>query len=141
LLALLTLSRRCIDALSSLLSLVLTAFATVITLVSVIPAAVVVAASSSAAALHPPSMVGCCVTYSVVCHPIYHQLPSSSCNHQHFCRQPPSPIANLCQPLSYPSNLPLPSMVVAVFSARPAAYQLNHQAENVFMFPHLDLGL
>jgi hypothetical protein len=29
--------------------------------------------------------------------------------------------------------------LVVAFSARPAAYQLNHQAENVFMFPHLDL--
>ena len=29
--------------------------------------------------------------------------------------------------------------LVVAFSARPAAYQLNHQAENVFIFPHLDL--
>jgi hypothetical protein len=29
--------------------------------------------------------------------------------------------------------------LVVVFSARPAAYQPNNQAENVFMFPHLDL--
>jgi len=36
---------------------------------------------------------------------------SSSCDHQHFRRQPPSPIANLRQPLSYPSPSPLLSMV------------------------------
>ena len=31
--------------------------------------------------------------------------------------------------------------LVVLFSARPAAYQLNYQSENVFMFPHLDLFL
>ena len=29
--------------------------------------------------------------------------------------------------------------LVVAFSTCPAAYQLNHQAENIFMFPHLDL--
>ena len=29
--------------------------------------------------------------------------------------------------------------LVVAFSARPAAYQLNHQADNVFIFLHLDL--
>jgi hypothetical protein len=29
--------------------------------------------------------------------------------------------------------------LVVAFSARPAAYQLNHQADNVFIFPHFDL--
>jgi hypothetical protein len=29
--------------------------------------------------------------------------------------------------------------LVVAFSARPAAYQLNHQSDNVFIFPHLDL--
>jgi hypothetical protein len=29
--------------------------------------------------------------------------------------------------------------LVVAFSVRPAAYRLNHQAENVFMFSFLDL--
>jgi hypothetical protein len=29
--------------------------------------------------------------------------------------------------------------LAVVFSARPAAYLLNPQAENIFMFPHFDL--
>jgi hypothetical protein len=37
------------------------------------------------------------------------------------------------------SLLLVPLFLVVVFSTRPAAYQLNHQDENVFMFPHLDL--
>ena len=49
-------------------------------------------------------------TKDVVC-PICHPPLSSSCDCQHFLRRPPSPIANLRQPLSYPSPLPLPSMV------------------------------
>ena len=65
----------------------------------------------------PPSMVGCCVAPSFVCHPIRHPLLSSLCNCQHFSRWPLSPITNLCQPLfccscpGRPSPLPLPSMV------------------------------
>jgi len=51
----------------------------------------------------PPSMVGCCVTYSVVCCLICHPPLSSLCDHQHFCRRPPSPIADLCQLLFYRS--------------------------------------
>ena len=38
------------------------------------------------------------------CHRCSPHLPlSSSCNCQHFCRQPPPPIADLHQPLFYPS--------------------------------------
>jgi hypothetical protein len=37
------------------------------------------------------------------------------------------------------SLLLVPLFLVVAFSARPAAYQLNHQDENVFMFPQLDL--
>ena len=65
----------------------------------------------------PPLMVGCCVAYSFVCHPLCHLPLSSLCDHQHFRRRPPSPIADLCQPLFYrscpghPSPLPIPSMV------------------------------
>jgi hypothetical protein len=38
-----------------------------------------------------------------------------------------------------PLSLLLVPLLVVAFSARPAAYQLNHQDEYVFMFPHLDL--
>jgi hypothetical protein len=38
------------------------------------------------------------------------------------------------------SLLLVPLFLVVAFSARPAAYQLNHQEdENLFMFPHLDI--
>jgi len=41
---------------------------------------------------------------------------------------------------SLPPLLLLLMLLLAVaISAHPAAYQLKHQAENVFMFPHLDL--
>jgi hypothetical protein len=41
---------------------------------------------------------------------------------------------------SPPLSLLLVSLfLVVAFSARPAAHQLNHQDENVFMFPLLDL--
>ena len=65
----------------------------------------------------PPSMVGCCVAYSVVCRPICYSPLSSSCDCQLFRRRPPSSIADLRQPLfyrscpSHPSPSPLPSMV------------------------------
>jgi len=101
-------SHRRVVTLSSSLSLVLTAFAAAIALTSVIAAAVVVATNAAAAALR---RWGCCAAYSVVCHPICHPPPSLLRDRQHFCRWPPSPIANLRQPLSYPSPLPLPSMV------------------------------
>ena len=69
----------------------------------------------------PPLMVGCCVAYSVVCRPICHTPLSSSCDRQHFRRRPPSPIANLCQPLSYPSPSPLPSMVGCCIPCPPSS--------------------
>ena len=59
----------------------------------------------------PLLIVGCCAAYSVVCRPICHPPLLSSCDCQHFCRQPPSPTTDLCQQLSYPSTLPIPSMV------------------------------
>jgi hypothetical protein len=59
----------------------------------------------------PPLMVGCCVAYSFICHLICHPPLSSSFDRQHFCRWPPSQIANLRQPLSYPSPSLLLSMV------------------------------
>jgi hypothetical protein len=37
---------------------------------------------------------------------------------------------------SPPLTMLLVPLLVVAFSARPAAYQLNHQDENVFMFPH-----
>ena len=97
------LSHRRVVTLSSSLLLVLTAFAAAIALTSVI--------NNNDCCCSPPSMVGCCAAYSIVCHPICHPSPLLLRKHQHFCCWPPSLIANLPQPLSYPSPLPLPSMV------------------------------
>jgi hypothetical protein len=54
----------------------------------------------------------------------------------------PSPVAP--SPSTFASRCPIHHLrrsrrwLVVAFSARPAAYQLNHQADNVFIFPHLD---
>ena len=80
---------------------------------------------------------------------------SSRCCHRcRCCRRPlpslsslypiaPSPVAP--SPSTFASRCPIHHLcrsrcwLVVAFSARPAAaYQLNHQADNVFMFPHLD---
>ena len=79
---------------------------------------------------------------------------SSCCRHRcHCCRRPspslsslypiaPSPVAP--SPSTFASRCPIHHLrrsrrwLVVAFSARPAAYQLNHQADNVFIFPHLD---
>ena len=73
----------------------------------------------------PPSMVGCCVAYSVVCRPICHPPLSSSCDHQHVCRRPPSLIAKLRQPLSYQTTLPLPLMDGWQLCSLPAQQHTN----------------
>ena len=92
----------------------------------------------------PTLMVGCCVAYSVVCRPICHPQISSSCDHQHFRRRPPAAGGRPLSP-TFTSRCPIHHLchscrwLVVAFSAHPAAYQLNYKAENVFMFPHLDL--
>jgi len=55
----------------------------------------------------------------------------------------PSPVAP--SPSTFASRCPIHHLrcfrrwLVVAFSTRPAAYQLNHQADNVFIIPHLDL--
>jgi hypothetical protein len=68
-------------------------------------------------------MVGCCVAYSVVCLPVCHPRFCYCAIANTFAvgRRPPSPIANLCQPLSYPSPSPLPSMVGCCIRRLPSS--------------------
>jgi hypothetical protein len=68
-----------------------------------------------------------------------HPLPSSLSSYPIV----PSPVAP--SPSTFASRCPIHHLrrtrqwLVVSFSARPAAYQLNYQADNVFIFPHLDL--
>jgi hypothetical protein len=55
------------------------------------------------------------------------------CNEHSLRRQKTAAAATL------PRRKPIRRAAATAFSARPAAYQLNHQAENFFMFPHLEL--
>jgi hypothetical protein len=123
--------------------LVLTAFAAAIALASVIAAAVVVAANAADAALcrwlvivsSTPSSAaqssirrfchcGIVNTFAAGRHPL---LPTFA-SHCYIALVPA--IHHLCRSRRW---------LDVVFSTHPAAYQLYHQAENVFMFPHLDL--
>ncbi len=123
--------------------LVLTAFDAAIDLSSVIAAAVVVAANAAAAALRrwlvavssTPSSAAQTVirhfrhraiinTFAAGCRP----LSPTFASHCSITLVPA--IHHLCR-----SRL----WLVVALSAQPAAYRLNQQAENVFMFPHLDL--
>ena len=113
--------------------LVLTAFAADIALASAIAAAVVVAANAAAAALH--GWLLCCLLHCL--------LPDLSSAAFVIVRS-----STLLPPATVPYRQPLPAAVLSLLSrssitfAAPVdgwllcAYQLNHQAENVFMFPH-----
>jgi len=125
------------------LSLVFTAFATAIASASVITAAVVAAANAAAAALHqwlvvvlPAPLSAARSVIRRFCHPAIINTFAAG-------RRSLSPtfasrcsialvqaIHHLCHSRRW---------LIVTFSARPAAYQLNHQTENVFMFPHLNI--
>jgi hypothetical protein len=126
-----------------LVSLVLTAFAAAIALaLSVITAAIVVAANAAAAALHRWLVVVSPTLLSAARSVIRRFRHRAIVNSFAVGRRPLSPtFASRCSialvPVIHHLRRSRQWLVVA-FSARPAAYQLNHQAENVFMFPHLD---
>jgi hypothetical protein len=119
------------------LSLVFTAFAAAIALASVIAAAVVVAANAAAAALRGWLVVVSPTPLSATQSVIHRFRHRSIVNTFAASRHPLSP--------AFASRCPIHRLrrsrrwLVVAFSTCPAAYQLNHQAENVFMFPHLDL--
>jgi hypothetical protein len=112
-------------------------FAAASALASVIPAAVVVAANAAAAANHQ---------WLVVVSPTPSSAAQSVIRRFRHCA-----IVNTFAAISHPPSLTFASRcpihhlhyshrwLVVAFSTCTAAYQLNHQAENVFMFPHLDL--
>jgi len=123
--------------------LVLTVFTAAIALASVIAAAVVVAANAAAAALRRwlvvVSSTPSSATRSVIrcfCHRAivntfaagHRPLSPTFASRCSIALVPP--IHHLCRSRRW---------LVFAFSACPAAHRLNHQAENIFMFPHLDL--
>ena len=124
---------------------VLTAFAATIVLASVIAAAAVVAANAAAAALRrwlvvvsstPSSAARSVIRRFCRCHrAIINTFAGGRC--------PLSPTfishCSIALVLSIHHLHHSHRWLVVAFSARPSAYRLNHQADNVFMFPHLDL--
>jgi hypothetical protein len=130
------------------LSLVLTAFAVAIaatiTLASVVATAVVVATTAAAAphqwlvvVLPPPLSATRSVIHCFRHCAIVNTLVAGCC--------PLSPtFVSRCSVALVPAVHHLRHSrrwLVVGFSPRQAAYQLNHQAENIFMFSHLDLFL
>ena len=91
----------------------------------------------------PPLMVGCCVTYSVVCRLICHLPFSSSCDRNTFAagHQPPSPIANLRHALSYPSPSPLLSLVGCCILCPPSSIPTEPLSYKRFHVPTFGLIL
>ncbi len=126
------------------MSLVLTAFAAAsIALAYVITAAIVVAANAAAAALRRWLVVVSPTPLSAAQSVIRRFRHRAIVNTFAVGRRPLSPtFASRCSIALVPAIHHLRrsrQWLVVALSARPAAYQLNHQAENVFMFPHLDL--
>ena len=64
-----------------------------------------------------PSMVGCCVTYAVVCRLICHPPLLLLCDRQHFCRRPPATV---------PYRQSLPAAVLYITFAAPVDGWLFH---------------
>jgi type IV secretory pathway protease TraF len=123
--------------------LVLTAFAAAIALASIITTAVVVVANAATAALQQWLVVVLSTPLSAARSVICRFCQCAIVNTFAAGRRPLSPtFANRCSIALVPTIHHLRhsrQWLVVALSARPAAYQLNHQAENVFMFPHLDL--
>jgi hypothetical protein len=121
-----------------LLSLVITVFAAAIALASVIAAAVVVATNAAAAALRLWLVVMLPTLSSAARSDILRFCHCAIVNTFAAGSRPQSPtsasrcptIHHLCRSRRW---------LVVAFSTCPAAYQMNHQAENVFMFLLLDL--
>ena len=125
------------------MSLVFTAFATAIVSASVIMTAVVAAANAAAAALHQWLVVMLPALLSAARSVIHHFCHRAIVNTFAAGRSPLSPtFTSRCSIALVPAIHHLCHSrwwLVVTFLARPAAYQLNHQTENVFMFPHLDI--
>ena len=120
--------------------LVLKAFTAAIALASVIAAAVVVAANTAAAVLRRwlvvVSSTPSSATRSVIRR--FHHCAIVN-TFAAGCRHLSPTFTSRCSIALVPAIHHLRHShrwLVVAFSARPAAYPLNHQAENVFMFPH-----
>ena len=115
--------------------LVLTAFDAAIDLSSVIAAAVVVAANAAAAALRRWLVAVSSTPSSAAQTVIRHFRHRAIVNTFAAGRRPLSP--------TFASRCPIHHLrrshrwLFVAFPAHPAAYQLSHQAEHVFMFPRL----
>ena len=123
--------------LSSSLLLVITAFAAAIALASIIAAAVVVAANTAAAALRRWLAVVLPTPLSAARSVIPRFRHCVIVNTFAASRHPSSPtFASRFYIALVPAIHHLRRSrrwLVVAFSARPAAYQLNHQSENIFM--------